>query len=69
MNEFQKFVFEMPYGMADEFRKKVVKECGVTEGLFRLWRSGFPVKKQENREAIDRIATEMFGRKVFTDQV
>ena len=57
----------MPHGRANEFRHRVVTECGVTDGLFRMWRTGLPVKKQENRETINRIAKEMFGIEVFVN--
>lgn len=67
MTALQKFIYEMPHGRANEFRHRVVTECGVTDGLFRMWRTGLPVKKQENRETINRIAKEMFGIEVFVN--
>jgi len=68
MTQFEEFINAIPHGRYDEFRKRVVTACGVSDGLWRMWKTGTPVKTEENRKAINRIALDMFGKKVFLDK-
>ena len=68
MTQFEEFVSNIPHGRYDEFRKRVIASCNVSDGLFRMWKTGTPVKTEENRKAINRIALDMFGKAVFTEE-
>ena len=67
MTQFEDFINAIPHGRYDEFRKRVVAACGVSDGLWRMWKTGTPVKTEENRKAINRIALDMFGKAVFNE--
>lgn len=64
MNKLQKFISEMPYGKTNEFRNKVLNECGISSQLYRLWRNGLNVAEKYHK-TIDSIALEMFKKTVF----
>ena len=68
MTQFEEFVSNIPHGRYDEFRKRVIASCNVSDGLFRMWKTGTPVKTEENRKAINRIALDMFGKAVFNEE-
>ncbi len=67
MTQLQEFIENMPHGKANEFRNKVVEICQITQGLFRLWRSGLAVP-EKHHAAINNIAYEMFGKRVFIEE-
>lgn len=64
MTPLQEFIENMPHGKADEFRNKVVNDCQISQGLFRLWRGGLSVP-EKHHATINRIAKAMFGKVVF----
>ena len=68
MTQFEDFINAIPHGRYDEFRKRVVAACGVSDGLWRMWKTGTPVKTEENRKTINRIALDMFGKAVFNEE-
>ena len=68
MTQFKDFVDAIPHGRYNDFRKRVIVACGVSDGQFRAWKTGTPVKKEKNRKAINRIALDMFGKTVFSEE-
>lgn len=64
MTDLQKFIDEMPHGKADEFRNRVVDDCQISQGLFRLWRNGLSVP-EKHHATINSISVDMFGVLVF----
>ena len=68
MTQFQEFINNIPHGRYDELRKKVLDATGISDGLWRMWKTGTPVKNEQNRKAINRIALDMFGKAVFQDE-
>lgn len=64
MTDLQKFIDEMPHGKADEFRNRVVDDCQISQGLFRLWRNGLSVP-EKHHATINSISVDMFGVQVF----
>jgi len=68
MKELQDFIEKMPHGKADEFRNKVVEACGITQALFRLWRSGLSVP-EKHHGTINSIAMVMFNKPVWEKEI
>jgi len=66
MTQLQEFIEAMPHGRADEFRNRVVQECQITQGMFRLWRNGLNVSEKYHG-TINAIATDMFGQTIFKE--
>lgn len=66
MTQLQEFIEAMPHGRADEFRNRVVQECQITQGMFRLWRNGLNVSEKYHG-TINAITMEMFGQTVFKE--
>ena len=63
-SKFRKFCDSIPHGRYDDFRLRVIAECNIKDSTFRVWYGGFNVP-EERREVINRIALEMFNKKVF----
>lgn len=51
----------------DTFRERVMKECIVSRQTFYNWEHGTPVDGKY-KTIINRIALDMFGKAVFTEQ-
>ena len=64
MTQLQEFIENMPHGKADEFRNRVVDDCQISQGLFRLWRNGLSVP-EKHHATINSISNDMFGVEVF----
>lgn len=64
MSKLQKFIYEMPFGMANTFRLRVIDECGISDALFRMWRSGLNVPEGYH-DKINSIAMDMFNKLVW----
>ena len=47
------------------FAQRVARECRVTRAALYNWRQGLTDIKALNRETINQIAMDMFGRVVF----
>ncbi len=50
MTQFEDFINAIPHGRYDEFRKRVVAACGVSDGLWRMWKTGTPVKTRKTEK-------------------
>ena len=67
MTQLKDFIENMPHGKADEFRKKVVSQCQISQSLFRLWRNGLDVS-EKYYGIINKVSVEMFGKEVFIEE-
>lgn len=61
MNEFIQTINHFEF---IEFRNRCVDECRISRTTWSKWINGGKLTKK-NKEDVDRIAVEMFGRPVF----
>lgn len=66
MEEFVKQIKQetMKY---NTFREHVIKECIITRQTFYTWEHGYPITPKY-KPIINRIAEEVYGRKVFDEE-
>ncbi len=66
MEEFIKPILEQ-FEQFKQFKERVITECNVSDVTFRNWSNGGGMEKKY-KPIINRIAEEMYGKKVFEEE-
>lgn len=63
--KFKEFVSDMPHGLFEPFRRKILATLGVSEQTFRNWQNGVYEPDDERKAIINGIAIEITGKPIY----